>query len=85
MDEVAGNGHTGKGQQHEQVNQTLLLGMAEMLQDMYYHIRALLVEPSNPQILKALLRVEKCHILTLLRVEKQGQILEPSNSTRKLL
>ena len=24
-------------------------------------IRALLVEPSNPQILKALLRVEKCH------------------------
>mgnify|MGYP005795919631 CR=1 FL=1 len=48
-------------------------------------IRALLVEPSNPQTLIAVLRVEKCHFLTLLRVEKQGQRLEPSNPTRKLL
>jgi hypothetical protein len=39
-------------------------------------VRASLVEPSNPQ---TSLRVENGYFLALIRVEKQGQILEPSN------
>ena len=48
-------------------------------------LRACLVEPSIPQTLKAVLRVEKCQFLALVRVEKLGQRLEPSNPTLKLL
>ena len=59
--------------------------LAPLLAHIVEGLRACLVEPSNPQTLKAVLRVEKCQFLALLRVEKQGQRLEPSNPTLKLL